>query len=130
MVRVRTHVLLAAFMLMSLGATSAFAQSGFVKIDFGGAVLSSGGGDTTSVIAARTSVGEYDVTFNGLYGGGSATADQVIINTTAQSLNYGVTNAFVVSASGTTIVVHVYVWKSDTLAALDNNLFITINIGS
>ena len=129
MSRLRTHVLFAVFMLCELGATSAFAQDGFAKVNgLTGAVFSSGGASTTNVTAARTDTGQYDVTFTGSFAG--ITDDQVIINTTAQTFGFGVTNAKVMSTSDTTIVIHVIVWNSSTLVFQDNNTFITINIGS
>jgi hypothetical protein len=130
MLRLRTNVVLAAFMLTVPPATSAFAQDGFAKVNgISGAIFSSGGVSTTSVSGSHVDTGVYDVTFTGSYGSG-VTADQVIINTTAQSFNNGVTNAIVVSVTDTVIVVRVFVWKSDTLASIDNNCFITIYIGS
>jgi hypothetical protein len=127
--KLRTHVLFAVFMLCVLGATSAFAQDGFAKVNgLTGAVFSSGGASTTNITAVRTGTGEYDVTFTGSFLG--ITADQVIINTTAQRFGFGVTNALVVGISDTTIVIHVSVWDSSTQVSQDNNFFITINIGS
>jgi hypothetical protein len=129
MFKKRAHVLSAlVFVLMLFSAVSASAQSGFAKVVANGTVATFGGSDTTTVGAVRTSLGQYDVTFTGVFA--VTTADDVVINTTAQSANFGLTNALVTFANASTIVVHVFVWRSNDQVLLDNAFFITINIGS
>jgi hypothetical protein len=113
---------------MLFSAVSASAQSGFAKIRANGTVATFGGADTTTVGAVRSSLGQYTVTFTGVFA--VSTADDVVIHTTAESSDYGVTNAYVLSANASTIVVYVYVWKSNTLALMDQAIFIGINVGS
>ena len=130
MFRTRTHVLLASvFVLVLFGAGSASAQSAFAKVRADCTVATFGGSDTSNASAVHSSVGQYTVTFTGAYLA-TITPDDVVINTTAESLNYGVTNTFVVSASPNQIVIYVYVWTSSTLTYLDNNIFISVNVGT
>lgn len=130
MFRERTHILLASvFVLTLFTAVSASAQSGFAKIRANGTVATFGGSDTTTVGAVHSGVGQYTVTFTGAYLP-TITADDVVINTTAESINFAVTNTFVSSANPNQIVVFVFAWVSSTLAFLDNPVFVTINVGS
>ena len=117
-------VFISLFLLSGLLiAGPAAAQSGVAKVGANGALLASGGGDTTSVSVAHTaSSGYYEVTFNGTYTL-SFGANSVIINSTAESTQWGVTNAYVVSATANQIIVGVYTWQSFTSFDLRDNTF-------
>lgn len=121
-------VFISLFVLSTvLVAGPAAAQSGSAKVGANGALLSSGGWDTFSATSVRSSQGHYLVTFNGFYTL-SAGANSVIINSTAESTQWGVTNASVISASQSQIIIEVYTWQSFTSFDLrDNNFFVTID---
>jgi len=129
--RKKTNVLLFAlvFATIVLSASSLRAQSAFAKVNGNGAVVTFGGSDTTSASAVHSGIGQYTVTFNGTYLP-TITNNDVVINTTAESFNYGVTNAFVISATPAQIVIYVYVWTSSNLNLLDNPIFISVNVGT
>lgn len=75
-------------------------------------ILSFGGKGTAAAVASGGDSNSFvDVKFIGRYPK-DITASQVIINTTAESSDFGVANAFVVSASPTQLVIEVSGWVS------------------
>jgi hypothetical protein len=92
-------------------------------------VAAVGGKGTTSAPAEFIpTFGSYSVTFIGKYPA-AITPDRRIVTSTARSSAFGVTSAFVSSASKTHIEVTVFVWKSSTLEALPAEVFVTISYG-
>jgi hypothetical protein len=107
----------------------------FARINGGtGAVKAFGGKGTTAAIGGAalrtcpTGDSSYEVTFTGRYPD-PISADQIIINSTSDWGLWGVTNARVISASPTTIVVGVSEWRSNDQFCLDNDLFVSVYIG-
>lgn len=129
MLRKKTLLVVFVFATIVLSSSSLAAQSAFAKVRANGTVATFGGTDASSATAVHSATGQYTVTFNGTFLP-TITNDDVVINTTAESFNYGVTNAFVISANPAQIVIYVYVWTSSNLNLLDNPIFITINVGS
>jgi hypothetical protein len=58
-------------------------------------------------------------------------ANKLVLNSTSESGNpaYGVTNAYVTSASGTTISVGVYIWHSSDLTQENGTAWVTVYVG-
>ncbi|HXC50509.1 MAG TPA: hypothetical protein VN634_06495 [Candidatus Limnocylindrales bacterium] len=95
---------------------------------FAGTIASKGGKGTTDVTITSFSPGFVDLKFTGKYPD-DITPGNVILQSTAQSANYSVTNGFVSSASPTEIDVTIYEWSSDTLNNQTDNVFIALFIG-
>ena len=91
-------------------------------------VLAFGGKRATGATASSCGVGCTDVTFTGNFPTDIALS-KVILNTTAQSGVYAVTNAGVATATPTTIEVLIYVWQSNSLAALTDTVWVTVFVG-
>lgn len=90
------------------GAAVAFAKASISSQS----VLSFGGKGTTAAVASGGDSNAFvDVKFTGKYPK-DITTSQVIINATAESSDFGVANAFVVSASPTQLVIEVSGWVS------------------
>ena len=101
----------------------------YAKASIGaGSVLSFGGKGTTSAVAGGGNIGFTYVTFTGKYPSG-LTANQVILNATAQSWDYGVANAEVISVNSTQLVVSVSGWISDTKVYTGETAFLTVYLG-
>jgi hypothetical protein len=103
---------------------------GSAKVDvFAATVLAFGGKRTTAVAAASPcGAGCVEVTFTGNYPTDIA-LDKVIVNSTAVSANFGVTNAVVSSVSPTAIVVDVSEWKSDDLSPQNGQIWVSVSVG-
>jgi hypothetical protein len=108
-------------------AGPAAAQAALAKCNSNGSLVSFGGFDTASASCQRMSQGYYQVTFSGLYA--VAGPDNVVLNTTAESSQWGVSNAYVISANPAQIVVGVYTWASPAIPLVDNAFFITVFTG-
>ena len=107
------------------GAAVAYAKASIST----GSILSFGGKGTTSAVVSGTDSNSYvDVTFTGKYPK-DITEDQVIINATAQSSDYGVANTVVISATSSQLVVEVSAWVSDTEVANGETVFLTVHLG-
>jgi len=104
---------------------------GYASIDeVAGAVLAYGGKGTTGVTVLSHSTGQVSLKFTGKYPD-DVSADKVIVQTTAESLSYGVTNTMVLSASPTEIVVAVYHFVSYQLGGdMSGKSFVTLMIGA
>jgi hypothetical protein len=102
----------------------------YAKVDLlAGSLLSFGGKGTTSAVISDSSVSNWvDVTFTGKYPK-DVTEDQVIINATCQSDDYGVANAQVISVSSSQLVIEVYGWVSDTEESNGEKVFFTVFLG-
>ena len=122
-------LVLASLLALStlLAAGPAAAQSALAKCDAGGNLKSFGGMNTASASCQRTGAGVYQVTFSGLYA--VSGPDDVVINATAESANFGVSNAYVISANVNQIVIGLYTWPSNTQLLSDNAFFITVFTG-
>jgi len=103
---------------------------GYAKVDLTtGTVLAFGGKRTTAVgTASCAGVGSCEVTFTGNYPTDIA-IDKVIVNSTAQSFSFGVTNAVVTGVSPTTITVSVYRWESDNLSPQNDPIWVSVSVG-
>jgi hypothetical protein len=110
------------------GAAKKGAAVGYARIDVSGAVVAFGGKGTTNVASIADGFGTQTVTFTGKYPD-DLTADKVIVTTTAQALNYGVSNAFVNIADATTIVVFVYDWTSTDTNQTGSSINVVLHIG-
>ena len=93
-------------------------------------ILSFGGkGTTAATVSGGNSNAFINVTFTGKYPKG-VTEDQVIINATAQSSDFGVANAVVVSASSSQLVVEVSGWVSTNANSnVGETVFMSVFIG-
>jgi hypothetical protein len=93
-------------------------------------VLSFGGkGTTAAAVSGGQSNSFIDVKFTGKYPK-DVTVDQVIINATAQSSDFGVANATVVSASPSQLVVEVSGWVStNTDSNVGETVFMSVFLG-
>ncbi|MGC1677579.1 MAG: hypothetical protein WA740_08600 [Candidatus Binataceae bacterium] len=101
----------------------------FARIDGGsGALTAFGGKGTISASGVRNSAGSYSVAFIGHFPK-TITTNQVIINTTAESSIFGVSNGVVTAASKTEIDVSVATWVSSTLTETDNTCFVSVFVG-
>ena len=102
----------------------------FAKVNLGtGNLVTFGGKGTKSASITDTDIGSYaEVTFTGKYPK-DVTTDQIVINATCESDNYGVANAFAVSATSTQLVIGVYGWESDTQTYQGDRVFFTVFIG-
>jgi len=101
----------------------------FARIDgTSGTVTGFGGKGTTSASAVRDEAGVYEVIFTGHFPK-NITTNLLIINTTAESNNFGVSNGFVIGASATEIDVEVDTWTSNVLTEVDNNCFVSVFAG-
>ncbi|MFZ1889223.1 MAG: hypothetical protein WAU33_14420 [Candidatus Binataceae bacterium] len=101
----------------------------FARVDgSSGAVTGFGGKGTTSASGARNSAGSYTVTFTGHFPK-SITPNLLIINTTAESNDFGVSNGVVIAASATEIEVDIATWVSSVLTETDNNCFVSVFFG-
>ena len=92
-----------------------------------GAVQAFGGKGTISALSSGSG-GFYFVTFNGHYPA-DITSSKVILQTTCNSGAYGVSNAYVSSATPTQINVGVYCWTSSTLTYVSNDMFVNVYAG-
>jgi len=121
---------LAALLVSStlLAAGTATAQAAFARVDANGNVLTFGGLNALSATVAHSAgTGYYEVTFNGLFG--VSGPNSVVVNSTAESLQYGVSNNYVVSATTSQITVGVFTWVSNNLVTVDNPFYVTVNTG-
>lgn len=111
-----------------VAALQAAAPIGFARVA-GTAITGFGGFGTTSVTTTGTGY-PYTITFTGSYPATIA-ATKVVVTATAESANSGVVNASVSSASTTSIVVSVFVWKSDvtTGGLASNPIFVALHLG-
>src|SRR5262245_26204285 len=101
----------------------------YAAIDnFNCTIVAFGGKRATGASASACAAGSGTVTFTGNFPT-DITASKVIVNTTAQSSSFDVTNAIVMSATPTTIVVDVSDWESDNLTALFNIDWVTVFVG-
>ena len=99
----------------------------FAHVNANSTIASFGGKGTTSVTVSGFT-GLYVVTFTGNYPA-TITPDKLIINSTAKSFDYGVTNAYISSANKNHIVVRVFVWRSYDATALSNDVFVSVFLG-
>lgn len=129
MFRKHPNFLFASVLVVSTLAAAgpAAAQAALAKCGSTGSLINSGGFDTASASCQRIAQGYYEVTFSGLYA--VAGPDNVVLNATAESSSYAVSNAFVLSATATQIVARVYTWTSSTLSLVDDAFFITVFTG-
>lgn len=58
------------------------------------------------------------------------TADHVIINSTAESDDFEVTNAYVESVSDDELIIGVFSFRSSDLVGLDDGVFVTVFRGN
>lgn len=101
----------------------------FAKADIAAAtVLTFGGKGTEAASATGDHFGYADISFTGHYPK-NITADQVIVIATAQSADFGVANATVLSASPTELVIRVYGWSSASLAYSGEKVFVSVLLG-
>ncbi len=91
-------------------------------------VLAFGGKRATGASVAFCGGGFCQVTFTGNFPT-DITTSKVLLNTTAQTSAFDVTNAIVGSATPTTIVVDVDDWNSSTLASQDDVIWVTVFVG-
>ena len=117
--------LIAVSTLAAAGPAAAQAAQGKCRAD--GNLVNAGGFDTVSAHCQRVAPGIYDITFSGQYG--VTGPENVVVNTTAESAVYGVSNAVVTTATPAQIVVRVYTWASATQSLVDNAFFITVFTG-
>jgi hypothetical protein len=112
-----------------LGESKKGVAQAYAAVDtFSGTVLAFGGKRATGATASPCGVGCTDVTFTGNFPRDIASS-KVILNTTAKSGVYAVTNAQVATASPTTIEVLIYDWQSNNLAALHDTIWVTVFVG-
>lgn len=125
----RNSLLLASFLAIStlLAAGPAAAQAALAKCDAAGNLKTYGGFNTNGASCQKAGAGYYRITFDGLYA--LSNADDVVINATAESAQFGVSNAYVISATVSQIVVGLYTWQSNTTTTTDNTFFITVFTG-
>lgn len=109
-------------------ADPAAAQSAFAEVNADCNIAAYGGSDTTTAFCNYLGPGVYEINFNGNFPG-QTTPDKVVVNTTAESVQYGVSNAVVTFASFAAINVTVFTWVSDTLVTSDNAFFVTVFVG-
>lgn len=110
---------------------------GFARADGSGTMLSFGGNGTTGVTVQQINDGgtNYRFTFSGVFSALTATdtpgnQNRISILTSAETKDYGVTNAYVNSASASQIVVTVYIWKSSDLTAdFQNGVYVALLLG-
>jgi hypothetical protein len=89
-------------------------------------VLGFGGKCTTAAVASGGDSNAYTfVTFTGKYPKDIST-NNVIINLTTKANNYGVANGYIWTANATQLVIEVDGWISDTLAAGNETVFLTV----
>jgi hypothetical protein len=101
----------------------------FAKVDLSDGTLKTFGGKGTKTATIDYSdTGYAEVRFDGKYSK-TITADKVVINATCESSNYGVANAYVVSATSTQLVIGVYGWESDTLNYQGDRVFFSVFVG-
>ena len=93
-----------------------------------GTVLAFGGKRATGASTGVCGGGICFVTFTGNFPT-DITASKVIVNTTAQSSVFDVTNAIVTAATPTSITVSVSDWKSDDLTSQNDVDWITVFVG-
>jgi hypothetical protein len=93
-------------------------------------LLSFGGKGTTSAAVTGGVISNYvDITFTGKYPK-DITADQVILNATAKSYDFGVANTEVVSVNPTQLVISVSGWIStNTVTHSGETVFVTVYMG-
>jgi hypothetical protein len=118
-------VALPVVVTMFLTAGQAAAESGFAKVRADGSLATFGGPDTNTATSTRVGQGVYSVQFFGSFPS-QTTSDKIVVNTTAESAQYGVSNAVAASADAGQITVYVYTWTSNTLTTTDNTFFITV----
>ena len=103
---------------------------GFAKANLAsGTVLASGGKGTTSVSVESFGPGAILLRFTGTYPTDIA-ADDVVVQSSSESGEYGVTNVQVSSVSPTQIEVAVYNFKSSTEGDLSDSVFVSLRIGA
>jgi hypothetical protein len=109
------------------------AQSGaavaFAKVNLtDGTLRTFGGKGTKTATIDYSDNGCAKVRFDGKYSK-NITEDKVVINATCESANYGVANAYVVSATSTQLIIGVCAWKSDTLSYQGDRVFFSVFVG-
>lgn len=101
----------------------------FAKVNLSDGTLKTFGGKGTKTATIDYSdTGYAEVRFDGNYSK-NITPEKVVINATCESDNYGVANAYVVSATSTQLVIGVYGWKSDTLTYQSDRIFFSVFVG-
>jgi len=103
----------------------------YAKADIGTkSILSFGGKGTTSAAVSGGDSNHYiNVTFTGKYPKDINT-DQVIVNATAMSKDYGVANAYAAAANQTQLVIVASGWIStNTVVGSQETVFLTVFIG-
>ncbi len=106
----------------------AAAEDGFAAVNANGTLRTFGGPNTIAAASIKNSAGTYTVTFSGTYPP-TTTPSTVVVNTTAESLQFGVSNAVVTSANPAQIDVVVFTWPSPTFNVTDNAFFISVFVG-
>jgi hypothetical protein len=105
------------------------AVEAYAAIDIGACtILGFGGKRATAATAGSCVLGFGQVTFTGKFPT-DITASKVILQTTAQSSFFDITNAYVVSATPTTIVVGISDWQSGALAPQADVDYVSVFIG-
>jgi len=128
--------------LVSAGPDKTGQAIAFAHVAANGGVLSFGGKGTTSVAVVHVAAGGYQITFHGHYpssltpGPPSSTANDLIVNATAEGGHFGVANASAVTQTApvaaptkTDIIVDVSTWVSNVLIQVDNGFFVTVYFG-
>ena len=98
------------------------------RIGTGSLATFGGKGTISAFITGADQTGFVEVTFYGKYPK-DLTVDQVTTVAMASRGNFGVANADVVVANSTQLVVDATCWRSDTGAALTNNVFFAVYLG-
>jgi hypothetical protein len=136
---VRSTLMLAAVLTLvatasgSAMATSVVAKSGkaiaTARIDgFTPSIVTFGGSKTKAATVAKLGAGDYQVTFTGNYPKG-INANSLILNSTAESSIFAVSNAVVDSASSATLVIEVSTFDPFLEDDEDNNCFVAVYFG-
>lgn len=107
----------------------------FAYVDASGTAVSYGGSSVTAVSVVPNLVGtaSFVITFTGTFEGFDETdtpdnRNRLTINSTGVSFDYGVSNAYVVSATSTEVKVEVYIWKSNDLVTIDPQAGIYVSV--
>ena len=136
-VRIRSLILvLAAFwVVVGFGGTAAAGPDtagqaiAFAHVTAGGGIAAFGGkGTSSATVINHPAAGVYDVSFSGKYPN-SITPASLILSATAQSFDFDVSNAIVVSASPSKIVVKVRDFTSSADTEEDNDVFLVVFFG-
>ena len=126
--RHRRSIFVSLFLLSSvLIVGPAAAQSCSAKVRADGVALAFGGWDTTSVTASRLGTGHYQVICNGVYTLTPTEAYHTYLSSTAESAQYGVSNARVLSANANQIIFEVWTWISSNSTPVDNNFYVIVH---